>query len=151
MEKSLNEMLLDALLCVKQVPRGQRRNLGLCQDCIKFCFPHYGMQAVTDRLHILFQLWPKFSGQEDFPIPDPSGKEDPYDIFSRTYSQENQWYGPYGDLRVELLDFLIEILKDIIAGRIGNYPYPPEAIDQAPALDVVRGHSISVIFVDDIK
>lgn len=134
MPQPLNEMLLDALLCIKQVPRSERRNRGLCAECVYMVRDQYSPPEVYDRLYSLFQLWPKFSGQDDYPIPDPDGKEAPDDIFNRTYSQNIQWYGPYGDLRVELLDFLIEVLTE-----------------QRPQLDVIQGRSLSVIFVDDIK
>lgn len=57
-----------------------------------------------------FEKWPKFSGNEDYPIPDPF-----LGCPRRVYwNMENMWVGEYGALRIELLDFLIsELEKEI--------------------------------------
>ena len=55
--------------------------------------------------------WPNFSGNIDFPVPweratpeYPAQRRAPYYAFR----EKNKWTGEYGELRRELLDFLIE-------------------------------------------
>jgi len=50
--------------------------------------------------------WSKFSGNKIWPVPHPK-KGCPIVAFMRS---ENAWDGDYGQLRYELLDFLIEEL-----------------------------------------
>lgn len=59
-------------------------------------------------LYTAFQAWPKFSGQKTWPVPCPMG-ESPEQAYSSAGSH-TMWNAkdPYGALRLELLDFLIE-------------------------------------------
>lgn len=54
-----------------------------------------------------FEKWPKFSGDEEYPVPNPIGGC-PRRIYWDTGSM---WVGEYGRLRIELLDFLISELE----------------------------------------
>ena len=61
--------------------------------------------------HILeqaFYKWPKFSGDVQFPINDPYNEVSAY----RAYGQLPKWVGEYGALRFELLDHVIDFLKN---------------------------------------
>lgn len=63
-------------------------------------------------LTIFFETWPKFSGNIAFPVPDFRSDWDRYSragvIFWECY---DYWSGEYGDLRKELLQFMIDSLK----------------------------------------
>lgn len=54
------------------------------------------------------KLWPKYSGDSDYPVPNPNGDFHPLVIYTIT---KNCWIGEYGALRVELLDWCIEYCK----------------------------------------
>lgn len=60
----------------------------------------------------LFKKWPKFSGDDVYPIPNPSGGS-PSDAYSLT-EDVDMWNPdhPYGALRLELLDWMIEQLSE---------------------------------------
>jgi hypothetical protein len=60
------------------------------------------LTAIAD----LMTEWPKWSGERTFPVPHPEGK-----CPRRAYYNLPIWEGPYGALRRELLDYLIERLK----------------------------------------
>lgn len=61
---------------------------------------HIWMRAVAKR-------WPKWSGDSVYPVPDSELLPDD------AYQQyDEKWQGEYGDLRRELLDFLIEELEN---------------------------------------
>ncbi|QJT71825.1 hypothetical protein TH1_143 [Shewanella phage Thanatos-1] len=55
----------------------------------------------------VFVKWEKYSGDLNFPVPDPNECKGPYKAFF-TYPL---WEGEYGDLRKELLDFAIGELE----------------------------------------
>lgn len=55
----------------------------------------------------LMTTWPKFSGNECYPVPSPDPEEGSQQVYMRTH---DEWSGEYGELRYELLDFLIEEL-----------------------------------------
>lgn len=54
--------------------------------------------------------WPKYSGYPQFPVPDADTQRD--DPSAAFMDPHDVWVGPYGDMRMELLDFLIEQTKD---------------------------------------
>lgn len=60
------------------------------------------LTAIVD----LMTQWPKWSGERTFPVPHPEGK-----CPQRAFYNLPIWEGPYGALRRELLDYLIERLK----------------------------------------
>lgn len=63
----------------------------------------------------LFKSWPKFSGDDSYPVPDPyKGSYSnctPKEIFWRHFKNRTLWFGEYGKLRYELLVYIIEGLK----------------------------------------
>ena len=53
--------------------------------------------------------WEHFSGALVYPVPDPEGLTTP----SRTYHDcTHYWIGPYGELRMKLVDHYIKCLKE---------------------------------------
>ena len=54
-----------------------------------------------------FYTWPKFSGDEAYPINDPKGIETPHNV----YPKLPKWVGEYGELRFELLDHIINFIE----------------------------------------
>lgn len=72
---------------------------------------HYG--SVRRILSELFKLWPQFSGNIYYPVPDPNSSSDP--IWAYDYAQdfERMWDRRtlYGRLRWELLNYCIDTLK----------------------------------------
>ena len=56
----------------------------------------------------LFRKWPKFSGNNAFPVPAPRWSFFRGDARSKYTRTNDKWVGRYGKLRRELLDWLIE-------------------------------------------
>ncbi|ASD52144.1 hypothetical protein KNT64_gp192 [Pseudomonas phage PspYZU05] len=74
------------------------------------CYTITGIAQVIFKLFAVenFDKWPKFNGNHSFPVPAPSGvTSSEVDAFYRL----SRWEGEYGDLRLELLNFLIGELK----------------------------------------
>lgn len=74
--------------------------------------PWFGIcDNTTGRLNELFPRWGKFSGDHVYPIPNPFGGS-ASDAFNH-YEADDMWNPdhPYGALRLELLDWLIETLE----------------------------------------
>ena len=57
-----------------------------------------------------FYTWPKFSGDVRFPINDPRNKVSAHRVYE--YDELPKWTGAYGALRFELLDHVIDFLKN---------------------------------------
>jgi len=75
---------------------------GICYN-VDFAFVRLELPALEVLREQAFAAWPKFSGDENYPIP---GGEEAFDETHR----ENMWNPehPYGALRLELLDFMID-------------------------------------------
>jgi len=52
--------------------------------------------------------WPKFSGSSIYPIPSPIPQQPPAEAYDYAV---DMWDGPYGELRKELLQHIINELK----------------------------------------
>lgn len=83
---------------------------GICSK-VKDFLPEedkYAGPLIEDILADGFFSWEKFSGNEVYPIPDPEN-ECPIQAFNIT-TREDMWNPehPYGALRLELLDHLIQ-------------------------------------------
>ena len=72
-------------------------------------------EVFDKALEAQIRKWPKYSGNSTYPVPCPKGG-DPQLAWSSHYP--NLWQGEYGDLRRELLDFLINELEQ--ANGTGN-------------------------------
>lgn len=100
--------LLEILLKIKQqVPKECK---GICDNVDLFYPNELTDQLAADWLATKFCEWPLFSGDIDFPVPslDSCSADTMYLV------TENYWTGDYGELRYELLDFLIqELTKEL--------------------------------------
>lgn len=64
--------------------------------------------TVAHQLKTLFERWPKYSGTETYPVPSPDSTRSADSMFYYALDMDGMWTGPYGNLRKELLDFLIQ-------------------------------------------
>lgn len=62
----------------------------------------------VERISSVMQQWPKYSGDMKYPVPSTEDLLGPRHMY---INSKNLWTGEYGDLRKELLDFLIERFK----------------------------------------
>lgn len=101
--KSEKEALLAALYRVKFTTFKRR---GICEEFSR----HYRADGhCGEDLRRLFKLWPKFSGHSVYPVPGG------YTDFWRAAGTRRMWSGEYGNLRKELLNFMIEQLEKELA------------------------------------
>lgn len=66
------------------------------------------------RIHYLSQAWPKYSGNPNFPVPSPIEGQTPVEAFDAAVHVRGRMWSkkkPYGMMRWELLEFLIETLE----------------------------------------
>ena len=90
---------------------------GICCNLEKILFPRIEEHGQTisvigleNFLEATFKLWPKYSGEEVYPVPSPLEGKTARQMY---WSQGcDFWAGEYGQLRLELLDFLIETLVE---------------------------------------
>ena len=98
----MNQDVLDALIKLRtDGPRDPA--LGICGNM------GTGL-GLMDLKHLFIQ-WPKFTGSIVYPIPGVNGAS-PHDTYQYTYAFD-MWNPnhPYGALRLELLDWLIQELS----------------------------------------
>ena len=113
------QLVLDAALDIKAGNFNNR--YGICQNiahkvayAMDVKFPDYVIgddEFFMNSWRILrraFYTWPKFSGDIEFPIDDPHEIETAQDVYVRA----PKWTGAYGALRFELLDHVIDFLKN---------------------------------------
>lgn len=62
-------------------------------------------------MHIIFKEWEHYSGVLAYPVKGVNG-EDSETAYENT---NNMWVGEYGQLRIELLDHMIETLQNELA------------------------------------
>lgn len=83
-------------------------SMSICEAAskgISFVNIHYEQaQAIDELLSSLFRKWPKYSGHESYPVPSATkGKTAKQNYWMRG----SKWDGEYGELRFELLEFMI--------------------------------------------
>lgn len=108
--KALRELRQDAQLGLIKYPRA-----GICENIAHYLDESWARGYWRDSMRDAFRAWPKFSGCSTFPVPCPEGLDlgdlegavDPED-WAYCSGCLYKWFGPYGDLRFELLDHLIE-------------------------------------------
>lgn len=95
-------LLLEALQDIK-ANGPTKKEAGLCWNVDDYFYKRYsGPSPCLTTMTEIWQNWPKFSGDIKFPVP----------YGDLTYFRHaNKWDGEYGDLRRELLDFLIAQLE----------------------------------------
>ena len=103
------QLMLDAALDIKA--GNFDKGYGICSNLSNKVNSQVEESERYDSWQILkqaFYTWPKFSGDVNFPINDPNGIETAYNV----YDQLPKWIGEYGALRFELLDHVIDCLKN---------------------------------------
>lgn len=103
---TLEQIVHATLVGLKRQP--PRSVLGICFH-LDFQMRRTGYEGNHDRLlNAAFQAWPKFSGQKSWPVPCPNGGAP--EVAYSSAGKHVMWNAqePYGALRLELLDFLIE-------------------------------------------
>ena len=103
------QLMLDAALDIKA--GDFNKEYGICSNLSDKVNSQVEESERYDSCHILkqaFYTWPKFSGDEQFPIKDPYNKVSAH----RAYGCSPKWIGEYGALRFELLDHVIDFLKN---------------------------------------
>lgn len=106
MNKAIVEKLLNGLKILKRdVEAGEALDFGICWYINGIhCSVEYTLEMRSIR-NRLFTEWPKFSGVISYPVPGVQGL-DPWESFSKL----PRWSGEYGELRKDLLDFMISKL-----------------------------------------
>lgn len=106
-----NKKVLQALKAIKRNKKRRLSTIGIC-GAVKRYFEESGKNIVTikdqDVLHRLMKGWPKHSGVTEFPIC--AYGVSPMKEFSNCIDMWNQ-DKPYGQLRWELLEWLINKLE----------------------------------------
>ena len=87
-------------------------NVGICKwsgTCARVSY--FPADVVYKWLLEKFQKWPKFSGSLLYPVPSPDWRAE--DFSYRTANHTVMWspFHPYGALRRELLQFLIDEME----------------------------------------
>lgn len=79
---------------------------GICYN-VDFAFVPLESASLDALLEQAFEAWPKYSGDDAYPIP---GGEEAFDQTHR----DDMWNPnhPYGALRLELLDYLINYFEE---------------------------------------
>jgi hypothetical protein len=69
-------------------------------------------ESAADAWHelqeVMYPKWPKYSGYEGFPVPATEGYQDAGTQYTLT---EFKYSGEYGELRLELAQFIVNELK----------------------------------------
>ena len=64
----------------------------------------------SSELRTLFETWPKYSGDVDYPVPSPSKD---WSAAKQYGMVADMWAGEYGELRLELLNHCISELEKL--------------------------------------
>ena len=83
---------------------------GICREFYRHCRDRDDDTIdCNEELWRLFALWPKFSGRLVYPIPGAGA------TYWAAQAHRTMWSGEYGNLRKELLNFMIEQLEKELA------------------------------------
>lgn len=93
--------------------------VGLCAH-IKAAFrrdPEVGTLAnihmAIDWMEKTWIEWEHYSGNYEYPVPDPRKKDNSFKAYVHYHTCEGMWTGPYGKLRLDLCRFLLEELNKL--------------------------------------
>lgn len=102
------------LTALRKIHEDPYPSTGICSQVDWFTEDYYHKDRfrIQELLYGLFESWPKYSGQRDFPIPHPDPHKSP--ILAYNTNPDNHWdrTTPYGALRWELLEFCIAQLEN---------------------------------------
>ena len=112
MSEFVDKRLLQKLRVVRlnveaKLAAGQAVNQAICSQLGDLDIAYDEMSL----LRTLFTLWPKFSGDESFPVPSPDPERNPFGVYVDASFKGDYWTGEYGALRMELLEWLIHNLE----------------------------------------
>ncbi len=106
----LTEIQKKILVALKNTKKNKNITVGICHHIHNF----YGNRQVSpkelsEEYEKLFRMWPKFSGNIQFPVSgiDGMSAEESYVYTKNLWRQSSQ----YGRDRMELLDFMISQLE----------------------------------------
>lgn len=90
----------------ERLDSGYMFNGGICRYVITHRKSYH---ANMDTLKCLFEAWPGFSGDAEYPIPCPNGGSP---VLAFDYTKFEHFYDrkhPYGKLRMAFLDWAIDV------------------------------------------
>lgn len=102
----LKRALLDAARSIKEHGPSDPK-CGLCHNIARALPEQVLRMQFRPLLRSLFQRWPEFSGDEDYPVP----SEDERDADEAYNRMGSLYVGEYGASRMALLNFIIEKLE----------------------------------------
>lgn len=104
------ETLLDQLrrMAVGDVAQ---RCYGICSNVSRAFEPKVHQQEVMPLLRRAYRVWPKWSGDLDYPVPHPS-----LGCMGAYANTLDLWAGEYGETRMELVHFLIAHFEAVLPG-----------------------------------
>lgn len=83
-------------------------NYGICANLEQLTGSYAKSYAwVPEQTHD----WPEFSGDLMYPVPSPTPGVSPEKAYHEAATEKTVWTGPYGEARLRLLDYLIEVSK----------------------------------------
>ena len=103
----------DIVLALKAIKDSPNPNYGICDQIRRII----GRRKFEKHSYILSMYWVKwkhYSGDIFYPVPGPHPGLSAFDSFSLASTGEGSWRfwgGPYGKLRLDLLNFLIDELE----------------------------------------
>lgn len=69
------------------------------------------LAGIPDRvLRVIMYTWPKHSMNASFPVPATDGSNNPHRFYFKRMEDKTMNVGPYGKLRLELLEHTIQVL-----------------------------------------
>lgn len=102
-------MKAELLEALKKVER--KGFFGICYNLSSVLFEDENCNVLLQMFYEMFVDWPKYSGNVCYPVPHPDYPKDPGEAGWMFNNADRLWEGPYGELRIELLDFCIEKLE----------------------------------------
>jgi hypothetical protein len=112
----LKKYVLQALICIKENGADDLGS-GICDNVVEFLGDEYSIDSTNKVFKPLFPWWNKYSGDCRYPVPSTNDDLTPKGMFGYAADFGELWIGEYGDLRFELLDFLIEQLTLEVRSR----------------------------------
>lgn len=105
------QILLNALMAIKKEPF--EPHTGICPniDYATMNIPGTIDMFIQTVFKDIAQSWPKYSGDQHYPVPATFSDETPRTAYAFAYTHEGMWGGEYGTLRKELLDYAISELE----------------------------------------
>jgi hypothetical protein len=114
-ERILHDILLSILKETQGNPKSHFREQGICSLVLDKIGRHDASLsekfAIKKLLDVLFEQWPKYSGNSIYPIPGPNDLISASTAFNFTDDMWNH-LDPYCKSRIECVEWMISILKE---------------------------------------